>query len=180
MSISKRINSERVVIGKIAAAHGVKGTMLIFPLTDFPERFLDMTELVLEKPGKPSRTLKVKSIVPYSGKGTFFLNAEGINSMDEAELLRGSLITVDKSERVELSENEFWTDDLKGMKVLDSETGEELGKLEEIMETGSNDVYLIRTTDGSLKPLPAIRTAVQRVDVGGKTLYASVPEGLWD
>ena len=100
--------------------------------------------------------------------------------MDEAELLKGSLITVDKSERVELSENEFWTDDLKGMKVLDSETGEELGKLEEIMETGSNDVYLIRTADGSLKPLPAIRTAVQRVDVGSKTLYASVPEGLWD
>ncbi|MBQ0055394.1 MAG: 16S rRNA processing protein RimM [Synergistaceae bacterium] len=180
MSISKRINSERVVIGKIAAAHGVKGTMLIFPLTDFPERFLDMEELVLEKPGKTSRTLKVKSIAPYSGKGTFFLNAEGINSMDEAELLKGSLITVDKSERVELSENEFWTDDLKGMKVLDSETGEALGKLEEIMETGSNDVYLIRTADGSLKPLPAIKTAVQRVDVGGKTLYASVPEGLWD
>ena len=180
MSISKRTNSDRVVIGKIAAAHGVRGTMLIFPLTDYPERFLDMKELVLEKPGKPSRKLRVKSILPYIGKGTLFLNAEGVVSKDEADLLKGSLITVAKDERVELSDDEFWIDDLKGMKVEDFETGEMLGKLEEIMETGSNDVYLIRTGDGDLKPLPALKTAVRKVDTQNGIIYATVPEGLWD
>ena len=178
--MSKRNSSERIVIGKIAAAHGVRGTMLILPLTDFPERFLDMKELVLEKPGKPSRTLKVKSITPYLGKGTLFLNAEGIDSMDAAQLLKGSLITVAKEDRVELSENEFWIDDLKGMKALDFETGEELGTLEEILETGSNDVYLIRTAEGSLKPVPAIQSAVRKVDMASETIYLTVPEGLWD
>ncbi len=180
MSISKRINSERIVIGKIAAAHGVRGTMLIFPLTDFPERFLDMKELVLEKPGKPSRTLQVKNISPYIGKGTFFLNAEGVVSKDEADLLKGSLITVAKDERVKLSDNEFWIDDLKGMEVEDFETGEMLGQLEEVLETGSNDVYLIRTADGSLKPLPALKTAVRKVDTQNRKIYATVPEGLWN
>ena len=154
--------------------------MLIFPLTDFPERFLDMKEIVLEKPGKPSRTLKVKSITPYVGKETFFFNAEGVVSKDEADLLKGSLITVDKTERVALSEDEFWIDDLKGMKVVDFQTGELLGRLEDILETGSNDVYLIRTDNGSIKALPALKTVVRRVDTQEKTLYAAVPEGLWD
>lgn len=180
MSISKKISSERVVIGKIAAAHGVKGTMLILPLTDFPNRFLKMKELILEKPGKPRITLKVKSISPYIGKSTFFFNAEGIDSMDAAELLKGSYITVAKEERVKLSKNEFWIDDLKGLSAFDFDTQTELGTLEEIMETGSNDVYLIRTADGALKPVPAIASAVRAVDMEAKKIFLTVPEGLWD
>jgi len=180
MSISKKINSDRVVIGKIAAAHGVKGTMLILPLTDFPERFLKMKELVLERPAKPSITLKVKSISPYIGKETFFFNAEGIDTMDAAQLLKGSLITIAKDERVKLSKNEFWVDDLKGLTALDFETQTELGTLEEIMETGSNDVYLIRTNDGALKPVPAIAEAVRSVDIEARKIFLTVPEGLWD
>lgn len=180
MSISKRTNSDRIVIGRIAAAHGIKGTMLILPLTDFPERFLDMKELTLEHQGKASRTLKVKSISPYIGKSTFFFNAEGIDTMDAALLFKGWLITVDKADRVELSENEFWIDDLKGLKAVDFETGNPLGTLEEVMETGSNDVYLIRTDTGELKPVPAIESAVRKVDICGAKIYLTVPEGLWD
>jgi len=180
MSISKKISSERVVIGKIVAAHGVKGTMLILPLTDFPNRFLKMKELVLEKPGKEAITLKVKSISPYIGKDTFFFDAEGIDSMDAAELLKGSLITVTKEERVNLSKNEFWVDDLKGLTAFDFDTLEKLGTLEDIMETGSNDVYLIRTADGALKPVPAIASTVRSISIQEQKIFLTVPEGLWD
>lgn len=180
MSTSKKISPNRVIIGKIAAAHGVKGTMLIQPLTDFPQRFLKMKELVLERPGKPSITLKVKSISPYEGKNSFFFNAEGIETMDAAQMLKGSLITIAKDERVKLSQNEFWIDDLKGLTAFDFETQAKLGTLEEIMETGSNDVYLIRTDDGALKPVPAISEAVRKIDIEAGKIFLTVPEGLWD
>ena len=179
MSMSKKADAERIVIGKIAAAHGVKGTMILLPLTDFPERFLDMKEIVLDKQGRPRRTLKVASIVPYEGKGTFFLRAEGVEDKETAETFKGSVVTVEKSERVQLSENEFWIDDIIGLKAVENGTGRELGKVEDIMLTGSNDVYLIRTTDGDLKPIPALGTAVNKVDIDSGTITVTIPEGLW-
>ena len=47
------------------------------------------------------------------------------------------------------------------------------------MLTGSNDVYLIRTTDGDLKPIPALGTAVNKVDIDSGTITVTIPEGLW-
>ena len=66
MSKKSEVSSEeRVVIGKIVGVHGVTGTMLLFPLTDFPERFFKMKKLTLEKPGVPSQTVNVTKLVPY-------------------------------------------------------------------------------------------------------------------
>ena len=180
MKTNEPEGEKRTVIGKIVGTHGVRGNMLIAPITDFPERFLDMEELVLELPGKPRRTLKVRAITPYEGKGTFFLTAEGVTDKDTAESYKGSLITVAQDERVELPEDEFWIDDIIGLSVEENGSGKLLGTVEEIMETGSNDVYLIRTPEGELKPIPATDQAVNKVDLENKRLLVTIPEGLWD
>lgn len=182
MLASKKINkndSDRTVIGKISATHGVRGTMIIFPLTDYPERFLDMREIVLEKIGRPARRLKVKSITPYIGKGTFFFKAEGVDDKETAETYKGSMITVANDERVELPEDEFWIDDIVGMKVVESESGAELGTVEDILLTGSNDVYIVRTGNG-LKPIPAIASVIKGIDVENSVMTVIIPDGLWD
>lgn len=171
---------ERTVIGKITGVHGINGTMLIFPLTDYPERFFTMKELTLDKPGKPRRTLKVKKITPYEGKATLFLWAEGVTDRDAAEALKGSIITVAASERAELAEDEYWMDDIVGISVVDEITGETLGKVEEIIFTGSNDVYLVRCGDGKSRPIPATADAVKSVDVKEGIMTVAIPEGLWD
>ena len=124
---------ERVTIGKIVGVHGVGGTMLILPLTDHPERFFSMKKLTLEKPGVPSRTVSVKKIFPYEGKDTLFLQAREITDRTAAEALKGSMITVSKDERAELSEDEYWIDDIVGIRVLDSASEAELGILEEVI-----------------------------------------------
>lgn len=170
----------RTIVGKIVGAHGINGTMLLLPLTDFPERFFEMQELVLSKPGKPRKTLKVKRIAPYEGKGTFFLEAEGINDRDAAELIKGSVVTVANDERAALDDDEYWIDDLVGLKAIENETGRELGTIEEVMFTGSNDVYLIRTLEGKLAPIPAVGEAINSVDVQAGTITVTIPEGLWD
>lgn len=154
--------------------------MLLTPLTDYPERFYDMKRLVLEKEGRLSQTLKVTSITPYEGKGKFFLKADGIADMETAEKFKGWTVTVSKDERVPLPENEYWIDDIIGLTVVEYGSGRELGTVEEVMATGSNDVYLVRTLDGKLEPIPAIPSAVRSVDVAGGTISVTIPEGLWN
>lgn len=180
MSKKSEAGDKRITIGKIVGTHGVNGKMTILPLTDYPERFYDMEELVLEMPGKPTRTLKIKGVSPYEGKGLFFLRAEGVNDKETAETYKGSVITVAKDERVELPEDEFWIDDLIGLEVTDNASGDVLGTIEEVMQTGSNDVYMVRTPDGTMKPIPAMQEVVNKVDLENRKILVTIPEGLWD
>jgi 16S rRNA processing protein RimM len=171
-------SGERTVVGKIAGVHGVSGTMLLLPLTDHPDRFLEMDELVLETPGKPARAFKVESLEPYGGKGTWFFKAAEVSDRETAESLRGSLVTVANSERVELGQDEYWIDDIVGLKVVEFGTGNTLGTVEEVMPTGSNDVYVIRLLSGKLLGLPALADVIRSVDLEGGVMAAEVPDGL--
>ncbi len=118
--------------------------------------------------------------MPYEGKDTFFLQIANVSDRTLAESFKGSFVTVSKEERVELSEDEYWIDDIVGLKVIDNATGTELGVLQEVLQTGSNDVYLIRTEDGQIRPIPAIAEVINTVDTQKGVMLVTVPEGLWD
>ena len=166
----------RYEIGKIVGVHGVRGDMLLLPQTDFPERFLGMKELDVTVAGKPMRTFKVRRIEPYEGKNTFFLRLQGVEDRDAAE----TLITVAEDERVELEEDEYWLDDIIGLAVFDKATGGRLGEITEVICTGSNDVYVVKTPEGASKAIPAIADVIEKVDVANGTMTVNIPEGLWD
>lgn len=170
----------RYEIGKIVGVHGVRGDMLLLPQTDFPERFLGMKELDVTVAGKPMRTFKVRRIEPYEGKNTFFLRLQGVEDLDAAETLKGALITVAEDERVELEEDEYWLDDIIGLAVFDKATGGRLGEITEVICTGSNDVYVVKTPEGASKAIPAIADVIEKVDVANGTMTVNIPEGLWD
>lgn len=170
----------RYEIGKIVGVHGVRGDMLLLPQTDFPERFLGMKELDVTVAGKPMRTFKVRRIEPYEGKNTFFLRLQGVEDRDAAETPKGALITVAEDERVELEEDEYWLDDIIGLAVFDKATGGRLGEITEVICTGSNDVYVVKTPEGASKAIPAIADVIEKVDVANGTMTVNIPEGLWD
>lgn len=173
-------HSARTIIGKIVGTHGIKGTMLLLPLTDYPERFFDMTELVVEMPENKSRTLKILEIAPYTGKETLFLKVEGVTDKEQASLLKSGLITVSQDERVELPNDEYWIDDLIGLRVVEESTGKELGTLNEVLTTGSNDVFLVDTVDGGIKPIPATTDSVKKISLTDRIMTVTIPEGLWN
>lgn len=179
MSRKNNASGGRTVIGKIADVHGVRGTMLLIPLTDYPERFAGMRELTVETPGRPARTLEAERLEPYEGKGAWFFKARGIDDRETAELFKGSLVTVANDERVELGEDEYWTDDIVGLKAV-LESGEEIGEVEEVLATGSNDVYVIRGEGGNLTALPAFADVILDVDLDSGTMKVRIPEGLAD
>lgn len=177
---SKDASAGRTQIGRILGAHGIKGVLRVHPLTDYPERFFEMEKLYAEKPGKPPRELDVLDVASHTGKGQILVSVAGVSDRDGAEKLAGYLITVTPDERVELPEGEFWIDSLIGLKVVDAENGEHLGNIEDVMSTGSNDVYQVRACDGSLKMLPAIGDVVRDIDLDAGVMKVALMEGLWD
>ena len=64
--------------------------------------------------------------------------------------------------------------------MIENTTGCELGTVEEVILTGSNDVYLIKTPEGAVKPVPAIADVINKVDIAAGILRVTIPEGLWD
>ena len=181
MSTSPSVGgTSRVQIGVIIGAHGIQGAMRVHPTTDYPERFLDMKTLVAEHSSKPPVMLEVKGIKFHEGKGQVLVTAEGVNDRDAAESMKGRVITVAPEERVELPEGEYWIDSLIGLDVIDDVSGEHLGKLEEVMSTGGNDVYLIRADDGSRKLIPAIEEVIRDIAPEKREMRINVLEGLWD
>ena len=181
MSISHSAEKpSRVQIGRIIGAHGIQGAIRVHPTTDYPERFMAMRTLVAEHPTKPPVTLEVKEIRFHEGKGQMLVTAESVIDRDAAEALLGRVITVAPEERVELPEGEYWIDSLIGLDVVDDGSGEHLGKLEEVMNTASSDIYLIRTPDGEPKLIPAIGDVVREISLEKGTMRINVLEGLWD
>lgn len=201
MSISRSVSEHpagRVLIGRVVGAHGIKGAVRVHPLTDYPERFLEMDRLYLERAPKPPKILEVERVSSHEGKGQFLFSLRGVESRDAAEALTGCLVTVAPEERVSLPEGEYWIDSLIGLEVRGRIASEEesetpqlenledlsqldvLGKIEDVMPTGSNDVYLVRTPDGAAKLIPAIADVVRRIDLEAGVMIVALPEGLWD
>ncbi len=173
-------SGNRVVVGRIVGAHGIKGVLRVHPLTDFPERFLEMEELILERAGKPHRTFRVTDVSSHEGKGQFLFTVEGIDDRDAAESYRGWTVTVAPDERVELPEGEYWIDSLIGLDVVEAEGGAHLGRIEDVMPTGANDVYRVRTPEGEVKLVPAIADVVREIDIEQGVVRIAMMEGLWD
>jgi len=172
---------EMTVIGRVCGEHALGGELRILPLTDFPERFLDMGTLRLFHPdGREWCELRPTGFRFLEGKGLLLARTAEVTDRTSADLLKGALVKVPLEERVLLPEGHYWIDDLLGLDVRDTLTGEHLGKVEEVLQTGSNDCYMVRTPEGKLRALPAIKEVVREIDLAGGVMQVNLLEGLWD
>lgn len=169
-----------VDIGRIIAPHGVKGEFRISPLTDFPDRFLAMKTLRLYDDGSFRMELPVSSVRIRPDKGDILVRSDKVCNRDLAESLKGLLVKVRSDERVPLSEDEYWIDDLIGMKVLDRGSGDLLGEIRDVMVTGGADVYLIGRPDGRTFMVPAVADYVFSVDVESSVVVVQGIQELMD
>jgi len=159
---------EPIVVGRVTTAHGIKGELKVEVLTDFPERFergntlwLKGIERTIEQ-GRPQ------------GRGVL-LKLRGIETRNDAEALRGEVLTVPDLADLD-EEGAYYIHDLIGLRVEDT-TGAELGKLFEVITTGATDVYVIRGPRGELL-LPALDDVVTDVDLTKGRIQVDVPDGL--
>ena len=150
-------SNERIVIGRVGAAHGIRGELRIIPLTDFPERFAALREVMVG-----DELLHIESVKPQ-GKN-FLMRFREYTVREDAQKLTGRLLTVARAEAAPLDEGEYYVFDIVGLTVYDEEDNE-LGTVENVLRTGSNDVYAVRSEDGREILIPALRKVVRTIDV---------------
>jgi len=162
-----------VKIGKIAKPHGVRGTLKVLPLTDDKTRYNKLKKIYIQT----RHGIKEFDILAVRYQDKFvLLDLVGIETMTEAEGYIGNYIAIEKKDRMPLDENTYYIEDLIGLNIYEEETY--LGKLTDVMQPGSNDVYIITLEDGKELLLPAIKSVILEVDIDLGLMKVNVPEGL--
>lgn len=146
---------EVLAVGQIINTHGLKGELKVYPLTDDIRRFRKLKAVYIEGISKNVVWCKFQS-------DKIILKLEGIDTIEMAEKLKTKYIEIDRKDAVELSENEYFIADLIGCQVVDS-NDVELGKVFDVVKTGSNDVYWVKGKEELL--VPALKDVVLNIDV---------------
>lgn len=168
--------SELMEIGKIVNTHGVKGAIKVMPSTDIPERF-ELLDTIIVKTKRGQRELTINR-VQYQ-KSMLILTLDEIKDMTEAETLKTARIYIPRDQALPLDKDEYYISDLYGMEVVTDE-GTSLGKIQDIIFTGANDVYQVKNASGEEVLIPAIKDCVQSVDVENNKMTVKLLKGLLD
>ncbi|WP_325524742.1 ribosome maturation factor RimM [Sporomusa sp.] len=163
--------TDLITIGKIVAPHGVRGDVRIFPLTDFPDRFHDLKTVFIDDVGQ----LKLESARPH--KKFILLKFAEINTMNDAERLSGKLIKIGREDVVKLPEGQYYIFDIIGLNVF-TEEGEQLGVITDVLQPGSNDVYVVEQQGKRELLIPAIKDVVKKIDIAGKQMVVKLQEEM--
>jgi 16S rRNA processing protein RimM len=163
-------------IGRIIGTHGYKGYVKVEPLTDFPERFLDLEQVNLFKSGK---TVAVAIENSHIQRGLVYIKFKGIDSKEMAQLYRSAYLQIRDDEAYPLPPGYYYHYQLVGLKVLDI-NDVYLGEIKEILETGANDVYVVIKPDGNELLIPALRQVVRGINLQTQTMRVELLPGLED
>lgn len=165
---------EFLVIGKLTHTHGVRGEILMLVWTDFPERLVPGVRVYIGPGKEPLELVSRRS----HAKG-LLVSFRGYESPQSAARLTNQLVHVKASDRPPLPPGEYYHHQLLGLTVID-DTGKELGLLEQILTTGANDVYLVRSPSGKEILLPAIESVILEIDLHERQMKVHLLPGLMD
>ena len=163
-------------IGIITGTHGLKGEVKVFPTTDDKERFLDLDAVLIDT-GKELIEKKVQYCKFF--KQFVFVKFEGLDDINDVEKYKRCPLKVTRENAVPLEEDEYYVADLLGLTIVD-ESGVTIGELVDVIETGANDVYEVKTSDGGHVLLPAIKDCILDVDMDEKIILVHMLKGLVD
>ncbi len=162
-----------IPVGKLARTHGLNGELKFYPHD--PEGF-DFTSGQVVLLEAMEKKLKVKSI--RGANAPFIIRLDGIDSIDSAKPLTGQEVLVHRDDFQTLPEGEYYRFEIEGLEVFDDE-GRSYGVIEEVIPTGSNDVYVVRNGDSEWM-LPMIDSVVKSIDLEqGKLIFHRI-EGLFE
>lgn len=170
---------ELIIIARAVRTRGLKGELVADVLTDFPERFEDVSELTGVGPGGERKQLKLESY--WFQNERMVLKFAGYDRPEAAKALVGFAFGLPEAERVELADGEFYDWELEGC-LVENKLGEAIGKVREVMRTGGVELLVVEVEDDARREvfIPMAEPIVVEINIAMKKILIDPPEGLLD
>jgi len=169
-------SSDLVIIARAVKPRGLKGELIAELLTDFPERFEALEELVLVSPGGERSVGRLESY--WFQNDRVVLKVAGYDDVKAAKQLIGFQFAVPESERVQLPSDHYYDWELEGCTVKVG--SESIGRVQSILRTGATEILAITDENGKESLIPLVDSIVVEIDAAAKTIVVDPPEGLLD
>lgn len=163
-------------VGIISNTHGIRGEVKVYPTTDNVRRFDDLKEVILDT-GKEQLILHVTSVKYF--KNMVILKFKEFDNINDIIPYKGMDLLVTRENAIPLEEGEYYIADIIGSKVITDED-KILGTLTDVLQTGANDVYVVKTKDGKEVLLPSIEECILDRDIENKIVKVHIMKGLLD
>ena len=167
--------TEWATIGKVVALFGLDGELKVRVLTDIPNRFAELEAVYI---GDAHTRRVIESVRPYKGD-TILVKLKGIDDAASAEKLRSAELFIPVGELAKLPPDSYYQHDIIGLRVFTLDNAL-LGTIVDIIETGSNDVYVVKMESGAQQLIPAIKDVIKHIDLIRHTMHIDPIPGLLD
>ncbi len=176
--MSSAKTGERIAVGIIRKAHGVRGEASIEPWTDSADRFEELESVTLVSPDDAlSRELRVESVRPHGERA--LMKFAGIDSPEEVQTLHNWTVEIPADQARALDEDEYFLHDLIGLTLVDAE-GRDRGVVTDTYEGGGGILLHVKRADGKEFDVPFAADLCTEIDVEGRRMVVALPEGLDD
>jgi 16S rRNA processing protein RimM len=165
----------RVTIGRIARVRGVKGEVMVAPMTDDSCRFRQLRKLRISEVEAAGEFL-VESAREL--KGQVLMKLKGVDDPEVARKLVGGFVEIEKDQLVQLPEGRYFIFDIVGLEVITTR-GTRIGRVKEVMSLPANDLYLVEG-EGKLHHIPATKEVIKTIDLEKGEMIIEPMEGLLD
>ena len=166
-----------IEIGKIANTHGVRGAVKVDPWCDTPEVLANMKRVFFPPVSKGGDFKEVRVTKASVQKDRVLLQLEGIDTVEEAALLKNKIIFAHRSD-VPVEEGSFLICDLIGLSVIDIDSGRVYGRLSDVIQGAASDLYEVRTENGGVL-IPAVKEFIKHTDLE-KGIFIAPIKGMFD
>ena len=161
---SPKEDADSVTIGIVLRPHGIRGEVVVEPLTDNQDRFSTLEDVRVVRPSGSAVRLKVASMFPH--KGRLVIRFEGVASIEDAETLRAAELRIPVASLPALPAGSYYHHELRGL-VVRVESGDSIGTVTDLWETGATPVLVIHDDKARETLLPLVDAFILEVDVKG-------------
>lgn len=162
-------------IGVITSTHGLKGEVKVFPTTDDVNRFKKLKKCILRT---PKGDIEVEKNSCKFFKNMVILSFKEFQDINEIEKYKNCELYVRREDAMPLEKDEFYIADVIGMEVYEED--KKLGELEDVLQTGANDVFSVRMLDGKELLIPVIKQCVLDIDYEARRVFVKLMKGMLD
>lgn len=166
-----------LALGRVLRPHGVRGELFIQVLTDYPDRIGSLETVYLAEDIDGAGAVAHTIVSARRHRTGVVLRLEALCSRDQADVVRDAWVLVAYEDAIPLEEGEFYLFQLIGLEVV-TRAGEALGRIEDVLETGANDVYVVNGGPHGEVLIPAVPHVVLDVDLDARRVTVELPHGL--